>query len=240
MPAPLSLKPVLFAATVPFLAAQMLFPAAVNAHHGKDFLLATTAHLPKAGEVFVISRQDYIDEDEGSEWELEPSLLFGVTDWFTFELHSHIEKENGSSFVYEATAPELSFRFTPRASAFSLGASIEYEFARKSEDDDEIAASLISGYEKDGRIFAFNITYERETGSSEDEWGYAGGARFEVAPGSSLGLEVEGSFEEDKTGEVLLGYYADFSDKLSLNIGVGTGFNDGVDVAARTAIIWSF
>lgn len=235
-----SFRPFLSVGAVSFLVGQLLFPATAMAHHGKDFLLATTAHLPKAGETFVISRQDYIDEAEGSEWELEPSLLFGVTDWFTFELHSHIEKENGSSFVYEATAPELSFRFTPRDSAFSLGASIEYEFARKSEGDDEIAASLISGYEKDGRIFAFDITYERETGSSEDEWGYAAGARFEIAAGSSLGLEVSGSFEEDKTGEVLLGYYADFNDSLSLNIGVGTGFNEGADVTARTAIIWQF
>ena len=222
------------------LAVPLLLPAMAHAHHGKDFLLASTAHLPKAGEAFVISRQDYIEEEEGGEWELEPSLLFGVTDWFTFELHSHIEKENGHSFVYEATAPELNFRFTPRDSAFSLGASIEYEFARKSEDDDEIAATLISGYENEGRVFSFNITYGRETSSSEDEWGYAAGARFEIASGSSVGLEVEGTFEEDKTGEVLFGYYADFSEHLSLNLGVGTGFNEGVDVAARTAVIWKF
>ena len=188
----------------------------------------------------MISRQDYIDEEVGSEWELEPSLLFGLADWLTFELHSHIEKENGSSFVYEATASELNFRFTPRDSAFAAGASIEYEFARKSEDDDEIAASLISGYENDGQIFAFNITYERETGASEDEWGYAAGARFEVLPGSSLGLEIEGSFEEEKSGEVLIGYYADVSDQLSLNMGLGSGFNEGADITARTAIIWQF
>lgn len=103
--------------------------------------------------------------------ELEPSLLFEVTDWFTFELHSHIEKENSESFSYEATAPALSFRFTPRDSALSLGASIGYELARKSEADDEVAVSLISGYENNGQIFASNITYARETGSSDDKWG---------------------------------------------------------------------
>ena len=75
-----SLKPLLLSGAVAFLAAQILFTATAMAHHGKDFLLPTTAHLPKEGEVFVISRQDYINEEEGSEWELEPSLLFGVTD----------------------------------------------------------------------------------------------------------------------------------------------------------------
>ena len=107
---------------------------------------------------------------------------------------------------------------TPRDSAFSLGASIEYELARKSEDDDEVAVSLISGYENNGQIFAFDITYARETGSSDDKWGYAAGARFEIVTGSSLGLEVKGTFEESKTGEVLFAYYADVSEKLSSNV----------------------
>lgn len=61
-----------------------------------------------------------------------------------------------------------------------------------------------------------------------------------MVPGSSLGLEVSGTSEESKTGEVLLDYYADVSDKLSLNIGVARGFDDGADVTARTAIIWQF
>ena len=58
--------------------------------------------------------------------------------------------------------------------------------------------------------------------------------------GSSLGVEVKGTFEESKTGEVLFAYYADGSEKLSLNVGFGTGFNEGIDVTARTAIIWQF
>lgn len=61
------LSSALSAGVVSSIAAQMLFPAAALAHHGKDFLLASTAHLPKAGDAFVISRQDYIDKEQGSE-----------------------------------------------------------------------------------------------------------------------------------------------------------------------------
>ena len=113
----------------------LLSPAA-RAHHGRDFLLTQTAHLPLQGEFYAIARQDFVDEGEEQEWEFEPAAIGAVTDWLTLEIHSHIENVSGESVEYESTAAAGYFRFTPRESTLAVGAAIEYELARHRDDED--------------------------------------------------------------------------------------------------------
>lgn len=56
----------------------------------------------------------------------------------------------------------------------------------------------------------------------------------------SIGLEVDGTFEDDESGEVLGAVYSECSDRFTVNAGVGTGFNSDVDLAVRLALIWRF
>lgn len=220
------------------VAAVLLLPGAVSAHHGLDFISVQTAHLPTRGAAYAIGRFDYISE-EHNEMEFEPAVLYGATDWLTLELHAHYEKESGESWKYESLAPALHFRLTPREQAFSFGFSVEYEFASDSGDDDVLELTAMFGYEVSEWMVTANVLLEDPSGLSA-EWGYAAGVRHSFSHNNAFGLELNGSFEGGGSSEVLIGYYGEFSERFSLNAGVGTGIDGGPDWTFRSALIWQF
>lgn len=208
------------------------------AHHGIDFITVETVHLPPKGASYAIARVDYISEEE-YELEFEPSILYGATDWFAIELHAHFEKEEGDSTKYESLAPAMRIRLTPREQPFSVGLSVEYEFAHDSAEDDVLALNAIFGYEFSGWMFAANVLHEKPSNSS-GEWAYAAGVRHSYNEDHGFGLELNGSLENSDSSEVLFGYYGELSKQFSINAGFGTGLGDGPDWSVRTALIWNF
>ncbi len=215
-----------------------LFSDDANAHHGLDFVLVQTAHLPMQGAGYAIGRLDYISEEE-DEMEFEPALLYGVTDWLTVELHGHFEKEQGESINYESLAPALHFRFTPREQPLSVGVSVEYEFVHDNAEEDVVELTAIFGYKFSGWTATTNLLYEKASNSSA-EWGYAAGVRRSFSQKHGFGLELLGSLESNGSSELLVGYYGELSERFSINAGVGTGIDSGPDWSARTALIWQF
>jgi hypothetical protein len=209
-----------------------------RAHHGLDFLLVQTAHLPERGTGYLAARLDHISEAR-DESEFEPAVLYGATDWMTVELHAHYEKEEGESSKYESVAPAFNFRLTPREQAFSVGISAEYEIAHASDDEDVVEMAAIFGYEMDQWIVTGNVLYERSSGVS-GEWGYAAGVRHTFGQKHGLGLELLGSLESGGSSEMLVGYYGEFSERFTFNAGIGAGIDEGPDNAARMAFIWRF
>ena len=83
------------------------------------------------------------------------------------------------------------------------------------------------------------MTYEKEKHAS-GEWGYAAGFRYNLNAHHGVGIEAAGSLESGGTSELLLSHYGTFSEKLTWNIGIGAGINDGPDWTARTSFIWRF
>ncbi len=222
------------------VAVTLMLASTAHAHHGRDFLLVQTAHLPESGSVFGIARQDYVSEDSDT-FELAPALLVGVSDWLAFEVHSHIEKQSGESFKYESTAPALHVRLTQRSSPLAVGASVEYEVASDSDESDVAEGTAIVGYESSKWQCAANLRIESEVDSDESaEWGYAVGARRGFREHHAVGLELEGSFESSGSDELMLGYYFESGSALTLNLGIGTALDEGPDITLRTAIIWQF
>lgn len=220
-----------------------VFPACLvlnvsRAHHGLDFLMVQTAHLPDKGTGYLAARLDRISEAH-DESEFEPAVLYGATDWMAVELHAHYEKEEGESSKYESVAPALHFRLTPRQQAFSIGISAEYEIAHASDDEDVAELGAIFGYEMDQWIVTGNVLYEKQSGAS-GEWGYAAGVRHTFGQKHGLGLELLGSFESHGSSEMLVGYYGEFSEQFTFNAGIGAGIDDGPDHSARMAFIWRF
>ena len=215
-----------------------LFSDDANAHHGLDFVLVQTAHLPRQGAGYAIGRLDYISEEE-DEMEFEPALLYGAADWLTVELHGHFEKAQGESTHYESLAPALHFRLTPREQPLSVGVSVEYEFAHDSAAEDVVELTAIVGYEFSGWTATTNLLYEKASNSSA-EWGYAAGVRHSFSHKHGFGLELLGSLESNGSSELLVGYYGELSERFSINAGVGTGIDGGPDWSARTAFIWQF
>ena len=229
------------AAVCATLVLSLLTTPVANAHHGLDFLLTQTAHLPMKGEIYGVTRQNYMDKGEENEWEFEPALIGSVTDWLTLEAHSHIEKIQGKSAEYESTAVTGYIRFTPRESAFAVGAAIEYEVARHDDEDDVWAFAGLASYEGDRWTIGFNLLTEREAaGGAETEWGYAVGVRRAISDKVAAGVEITGTLEDEKEGEFLVGIFFDPIPWLTVNVGVGTGFNGGTDLAVRSAIVFRF
>jgi len=215
----------------------LLSGTSVYAHHGRDFLLVQTSHIPEQGGLYGLTRQDYTQE-EHDEVEVEVAFLFGLLDWMAVEVHGHIEKQSRESPNYESTAPAIHWRFTPRAYAIGVGASVEYAFSNDDEAD-MVELSGVSAFENEDWIAAFNLKYEKAEGE-EEEWGYSAGVRRAVSAGVALGIEITGTFEDEEDGEVLGAIYGDIGDRLTINVGVGAGFNSDVDLTVRTALIWQF
>lgn len=247
-----------------------------HAHHGRDFLLARTAAIPHPGEGWLISRQDYL-EDEDGELELEPAALFGVTNWLALEVHGHAAKESGGSLEYESTAPALHLRFARPHSPWALGLSAEVAVSHRSEVPDAAEASLaLSGRVRRALLAVNLIAEEVQEEGADVAWGAAAGLRLPITDRLHWGIEVRASLEDDEeegheeeehdsealgrltskhggeehgdgeahghaTGdEALLGLYFEASERLSINLGIGTGFDGGPDVTVRTGVIWRF
>jgi hypothetical protein len=211
----------------------------IKAHHGRDFLLTQTAHLPAKGEIYAIARQDFVDEGEEKEWEFEPAAIAAVADWLTLEVHSHIEKVKGESTEYESTAAAGYFRFNPRESALAVGGAVEYEVARHSDDEDLWEFAGLASYEAGDWMFGLNLLAEREAGGgAEMEWGYAAGVRRTLSDKVAAGLEVAGTLQDGEEGEILMAFLVDPLPWLTINVGLGTGFNGGTDLSLRSAFVF--
>lgn len=211
---------------------------AAQAHHGLDFLLVQTAHLPEQGTGYAFARVDHFSESV-DETGFEPGALFGATDWMTVELHGHYHKEEGEPSRFESIAPALNFRLTPRGQPFSFGLSAEYEIADASNDEDVAQVAALFGYEANEWVAAGNVLYEKVSGAS-GEWGYAAGVRRTFAKKHAIGIEALGSFESGGSSEMMVGYYGEFSERFTFNAGIGTGLHKGPDQSARMAMIWRF
>jgi hypothetical protein len=224
-----------------FLFASIIFPGAwpvvALAHHGLDFILVQTAHLPERGTGYSFARLNYLSDTE-DETEIEPALLYGAADWMAVEIHAHVAKEGSESLRYESAAPAVHFRLTPRNSPTSFGVSAEYAFAH-GEDEDVADLAGVFGLERDRWMVAANLLYEKRSGAS-GELGYAAGARRTFGEKHGVGLEVLGSFENDGYSEAMLGYYGELSEQFTFNAGVGFGIDEGPDHAVHMTFIWRF
>ncbi len=215
-------------------------PLIAEAHHGKDFLLVQTAHLPQPGSVFAVSRQDYL-AGESDELEFEPAVLLGVMDWAALEVHAHMAKEESESFHHESTAATMHLRFTPRVQPLATGLSMEYERPNSDEEAESAALAAICSYEISQWIVSGNVIFETELeAAGEDVWGYAGGFRYALTEHHAFGLEARGTFEGQGSAEMLAGYYGHLSPSVTFNIGVGRATSEGPDWTARAALILEF
>ena len=117
----------------------LLLPAAALAHHGRDFLVTSSYKTPERGDFFAVLSSDYLrfNHEGVSGYEISPAILYGITDNWSVEFHSHHGIADGT-VVLEAVAVESMIRligdahdgggdgapFSLAATAFSLAARI--------------------------------------------------------------------------------------------------------------------
>ena len=212
-------------------------PSIARAHHGLDFILVQTAHLPEKGSGYVFGRVNRLEGEE-SETEIEPAALWGVTNRIALETHAHFAKESGESFGYEAVAGAAHFLLSPLSRELSYGMSVEYEVGSGHHGDDFLVSGVV-GYEHKLWAAAANLLYERAEGSSA-EWGYAGGVRRNLTSRHAIGIEMQGTFEEHGNSEVLVAYYGQLREKFWINAGIGKRIDEGPDHAAHLSFIYRF
>lgn len=215
-----------------------LLVSAARADHGRDFLLVQTARLGDAGSIIGIARQDYTRAHGEGTLALEPLLSWTATDWLSLEVNGDAERVQGKSVKYEASVPGLRLRFTPKGDPLGLGLAARYEISR-ADGGDALKLSALGTCEVGGWLFGGNLNYEKPQ-HERREWGWALGIKRELRHHLSAGLEAAGSFEERQSGEALLGLYAEITHDLQINVGVGTGFNNGTDLVVKTALVWRF
>ena len=215
------------------------FSKVVYADHGRDFLLVQTARLGTIGDVVGIARQDYIREEGSDVFEFEPLVSWTARDWLSVEVNGDAEKEQGESLNYEATVPGVRLRFTPKDQALVVGLAARYELAANDDSSDVLKLSGLTTYELGPWLFGANLDYEKSQDAAS-KWGYALGIKRELRHHLSVGLEVAGSLEDEKSGEIVAGLFSEITHNLQLNIGIGTGFNNDVDVTVKTAVIMRF
>ena len=212
-------------------------PSVARAHHGLDFILLQTAHLPEKGSGYVFGRINHLDGDV-SETELEPAALWGVTNRVALETHAHFTKAGGESLGYEAVAGASHFLLSPLSRELSYGVSVEYAVG-SGHNGDDFAVSGVVGYEHKRWAAAANLVYERAEASSA-EWGYAAGVRRNLTPKHAIGVEMVGTFEQHGNSELLVGYYGQLSERFWLNAGIGKRIDEGPDHAAHVSFIYRF
>lgn len=214
-------------------------PASSYAHHGRDFLLLQTADLPHGGQIYFVSRQDYVSEEE-DEVEWEPTFLVGILDRLTFEAHGHVAREGDEPFTVESISPALHLRLSRHDAPWKIGVFAEYEISQVDDHDDraEGRLSAVRNFAK-GRFAANLVAEEEQADDASVEWGYVLGFRRAATGVLDWGLELEGSFEDGRGQELLLGLYHETSHRFTFNVGVGTGLGDNeTDLSVRTALIW--
>jgi hypothetical protein len=212
----------------------------VAAHHGKDFLRAETAELPHRGQFFFFSSHDFLRHEGETEFEASPALLLGLSRHVALEVHGHLVREGGE-WRYESTAPAVRV-LLPGSGSLRFGVGFEYEIAAEEGGHDHVEGRLIASHRRGDRVLVLNFLATRARGEDEETGlGYAVGLRPAVGRRLSWGLEAEGSLRGDSRHELLLGVYAEPSDRVTIKLGVGKGFGEASpDWTFRSGLVVRF
>jgi hypothetical protein len=140
-----------------------------------------------------------------------------------------------ASYDTLAATGELRFKAEGRPWYASLFADYRYSTDRLYTDKWNIGGLIKYGrYSWDATAYAF-LNKSPET---PDTWLYAGRIRYRLAEDHKIGIEAIASFRNTDAPQLMLGYYGDIKDTLSLTVAAGRSTGDGPDLSARLELIW--
>lgn len=233
------IKPIFKKILIVLISGSAFLSNASQADHGRDFLLVQSPRIGETGDVFGIARQDYTREKNSKGISFEPLLSWTARSWLSLEINSDAEKMHNEAFDYQSTLAGLRLRFTPKNSATALGLAARYEIASSNNDNNALKLSALSTYQVDDWLFGANINYEKAE-NTRREWRYAAGIKHELQHHLGMGIEIAGDLENEKSGEIVAGIFAELTHQFQMNAGIGTGFNNDVKLTVKTALIWRF
>ena len=110
-----------------------LAPTLACAHHGQDFLLASSPAIPHPGDAYLVFGAHVALESADEQAGFEPAFLLGVTPRLALELHAHSEKLADEPWRVESVAPALQLLLTDPHRHDGLRATLGWEYERARE-----------------------------------------------------------------------------------------------------------
>lgn len=237
----------------------VLIPVDSFAHHGKEFLVASTCKTPPKGSFFALLSSEYVRSGHHSgRFEFEPGVLYGMTNWWSVELHSHNGLSEGD-FHVESIALETRFRFLgsgdvhvhddkeafhhEASSPFSLAALLEYEKGLRGLHD-AFEGRFIVGRDFRPISLVANIIFQKNS----DEEGrrfkfrYAVGVKNSFNETIGMGIELDGGTQHETGVRLTPGIYTTLTKDLDLRVGVSFGLGDTGDegLSLRGTLLYEF
>jgi hypothetical protein len=199
-------------------------PLTAFAHHGQDFLVVESPTIPHPGDGYFLANAEFAP---GGDIELEPSLFWGLSPRWAFELHAHEMREPGEGWGYEATAPAVHLLLSDPAKHHGtrVGLSAEYEIARDREAPDNVVVRLSVQRQVGAWNWAGNLSAEKAD-NNKAEGGYAFGVRHALSTQWTGTLEAHGYFGHAADTEVLGGLVWENGQAFAFKAGLGAERSD--------------
>lgn len=238
----------------------LLLFSTLRAHHGKDFLVTASCVTPHKGLVCAHLSSNFYQASEHQPGysAFSPGIIYGITDDWTTEFHSHIIHMAGITNL-ESFAIETRYRFLSERTEnhhheqteypFSLGALFEYEKQIHGTDDEYegrlIASKAFGPVELVGNLVAANVSYENHARSqvhSDFELRYAFGIRSLLTQGFGATLELANSNSHLQGTQLTAGLNVDITKHIDLNIGTSFGLrHNGAELSEiHSMIMYTF
>jgi len=218
--------------------ASSLFPLRAFAHHGRDFLVTSSFKTADRGSLFALWSSHYINSSHHDrEYEFEPGLLYGITDRWSLELHTHHGLSSGD-FHTESVALETALRLfgpgevdgnepVPEGKApYSLAILFEFEKG-VGDEHDRYEGRIIVGKDFDNVSLMANLIGEKALAEGERlQYQFALGLKKNLTPTLGLGVEFDGGIEKEEGYGLTPGIYATIMPGLDLRVGPSIGLGN--------------
>lgn len=138
---------------------------------------------------------------------------------------------------YETVAATGELRFKLRARPWYASLFADYRISTDGRHTDHVNLGTLLKYSW-GKWDSTSYLFVNKSRHSGDTWLYAQRIRYRIADNHKLGIEAYGNFENAESPQLMLGYYGDISDSVSLNLAFGPITESGPDFSARLELIW--
>jgi hypothetical protein len=196
-------------------------------------LVRTTARIVQACGIALLWASVFSAEgfaqslDPG--WRAETRLyLTGTTNF---------QKNHGSSASYDNMATTAELRFNSDARPWYASLFVDYRFSTDSRYTSNANLGGLIKYDWTNWD-ATTYVFVNQSSVTPDTWLYAGRVRYRVAENHKLGIETVATFKDPSSAELMLVYYGDISDSLSLSVAAGPGIGEIPDFNARLELTW--
>jgi hypothetical protein len=153
-------------------------------------------------ELYSTFRDPPGDAAAGRSWVHQAELEYGITDRWDVSLYNVFSRPYGGELRYEAVKVRTRYRLTePGAWIVDAVAYLEAKQSVVGDKPTTFEEKLILAKDLGRANLALNLVAEQEIegGRTELEWGWAGGASWEVHPRLRVGAESFGDVKEVTT-----------------------------------------